>query len=148
RKAFVEEIRLLGMLRAVQSSEPRWLQLEDEIGWSARKGQDVETLAKRVVREGQRWLRVRRFVRWATAVAALVVVAAGLILLFRRGGTSPNAPPERADGGIKIAMVVRVEDVRWEPADGARPYERSVVTTGRLRIQSGRVTLAFFSGAS
>ncbi len=27
RRAFVEEIRLLGMLKAVQSTEPRWLLL-------------------------------------------------------------------------------------------------------------------------
>src|SRR5262249_57126166 len=64
RRAFVEEVRLLGMLRAVQSSEPRWLRLQDEVGWSAREGTDVEALAQRVVREGQRQLRVRRFVRW------------------------------------------------------------------------------------
>ena len=31
REAFVAEIVLLGQLRAVQSSEPRWLQLEDEL---------------------------------------------------------------------------------------------------------------------
>jgi hypothetical protein len=148
RQAFVEEIRLLGMLRAVQSSEPRWLQLEDEIGWSARKGCDVETLARRVVRDGQRWLRVRRAVRGAMAGAAAVLVAAGLFLFFRRGGPPPKALPEAADGGIKIATAVRVEDVRWEPAEGAMPGEGSVVTTGRLRFQSGRLTLAFFSGAS
>ena len=47
RRAFVEEIRLLGMVRAVQSSEPRWLRLEDEIGWSARQRLDVRTLARR-----------------------------------------------------------------------------------------------------
>jgi hypothetical protein len=148
RQAFIEEIRLLGMLRAVQSSEPRWLQLEDEIGWSARKGQDVEALARRVVREGQRWLRVRRLVRWGTAAAAVVVIAAGLFFAFRRGSPPPNALPEMADGGIKIAMAVRVEDVRWEPGEGAKPGEGTVITTGRLRFQSGRVTLAFFSGAS
>jgi hypothetical protein len=56
RRAFVEEVRLLGMLRAAQSSEPPWLRLEDQIGWSARQREDVETLAQRVVREGQRGL--------------------------------------------------------------------------------------------
>ena len=35
RRAFVAEIRMLGMLKAVQSPEPRWLRLEDELGWSA-----------------------------------------------------------------------------------------------------------------
>ncbi len=34
RRAFLEEIRLLGMLRTVQAAEPRWLLLEEELGWS------------------------------------------------------------------------------------------------------------------
>ena len=34
RGAFVAEIHLHGMLKAVQSPEPRWLRLEDAIGWS------------------------------------------------------------------------------------------------------------------
>ena len=34
-QSFVEEIRLLGMLKAVQSMEPRWLALQDELGWGA-----------------------------------------------------------------------------------------------------------------
>jgi len=31
-QAFVEEIRMLGMLKAVQSTEPRWLALHEELG--------------------------------------------------------------------------------------------------------------------
>src|SRR5262245_10658289 len=73
RRTFVEQIRLLGMLRAVQSSEPRWLRLEDEMGWSARQRDDVEALALRVVREGRRRLRVRRWLRWSAVAAALVL---------------------------------------------------------------------------
>src|SRR5262245_34571337 len=69
RQAFVAEIRTLGMLRAVQSPEPRWLRLEDELGWSARQREDVDTLAMNVVREGQRRYRVRRLIRWSSAIA-------------------------------------------------------------------------------
>jgi hypothetical protein len=36
RQAFVQEIRLLGMLKVVQSSQPRWLRLEDELGCSGQ----------------------------------------------------------------------------------------------------------------
>ncbi len=32
RKAFVDELAILGQLKAVQSSEPRWLRLEDLVG--------------------------------------------------------------------------------------------------------------------
>jgi hypothetical protein len=144
RRAFVEEVRLLGMLRAVQSSEPRWLRLEDLIGWSAPRGADVEALAQRVVREGARRRRVRRLMR-GSAVAAAVLVAVGLFLALH-----PDKPPEPArpaPAGTEQATAIRVEDVCWE-GDGATPAEGDVVATGRLRFRSGRLTLAFFSGVS
>src|SRR5688500_18544687 len=68
RRTFVEEIRLLGMLRVVQSAEPRWLRLEDEVGWSARS-RDVETLAQNVVEQGRSRQRVGRRNHWLLALA-------------------------------------------------------------------------------
>src|ERR1700722_8690151 len=50
RRAFVNEIRMLGMLKAVQSAEPRWLRLEDELGWSAAEQLADETLEEGVMR--------------------------------------------------------------------------------------------------
>jgi hypothetical protein len=145
RTMFVDEIRMLGMLRAVQSSEPRWLRLEDEIGWSARQRSDDETLARTVVTEGRRRLHVRRLVRWFAAVAAAVLVAAGLYFAFRPG-KSPEAPAGPTPAGIEVATAIKVEDVQW---DGDKtPDEGSIVKTGRLRLRSGRLTLAFFSGVS
>src|SRR5262249_33214069 len=44
RRAFLEEIRLLGVLRVVQSAEPRWLRLEDEWGWSAQEQASAASL--------------------------------------------------------------------------------------------------------
>ena len=35
RAAFVAEVRLLGMLKVVRAAPPRWLRLEDVIGWSS-----------------------------------------------------------------------------------------------------------------
>ena len=147
RRAFVEEIRLLGMLRAVQSAEPRWLRLEDEAGWSARPREDVETLAVRVVREGRRRLRTRRLVRGALAVAAGFLVAAGLILALRTSETVPEAPAAPPRRGVEVATVIKAEAVRWGPGD-VTPDEGDVVTAGRLRLQGGRLTLAFFSGVA
>jgi hypothetical protein len=49
---------------------------------------------------------------------------------------------------IMIAAVTKAEAVRCEPGEGATLAEGSVVAAGRLRLQSGRLTLAFFSGAS
>jgi hypothetical protein len=156
RRAFVEEIRLLGMLRAVQSAEPRWLQLEDEIGWSARERTDVEALARRVAGEGQGMAgrpgrsassgqQRRRLVPWALALAAAALVAVGLYYGFR--SDKPPEPPASTTTGSEVATVIKVEDVRWE-GDSATPGEGSVVTAGRLRLRSGRLTLAFFSGVS
>jgi hypothetical protein len=146
RRLFVEEVRLLGMLRAVQSSEPRWLRLEDEAGWSAREGLDVEALAQKVLREWRR-LRLRRFVLWAGTAAAVLVVTA-LLLHVRPGDPRPDLPPEPPHEGIKLATAIQIQGAQWEPGAGATPGEGSVVTSGRLRLRSGRLTLAFFSGAS
>jgi hypothetical protein len=150
RRAFAEEVRLLGMLRAVQSSEPRFLRLEDEFGWSARQREDIEALALRVVREGERRLRVRRRMRRSLAAdaAAAVLAAAGLYLAFRPG-PAPDARPEvPTAGAVEVATAVQLDGVRWEAGDGEPPREGGVVTSGRLRFRAGRLTLAFFSGVS
>jgi hypothetical protein len=148
RRGFVEEICLLGMLKAVQSSEPRWLRLEDEIGWSAPKYEDVETLAQKVVQEERRRLGNRRLIRGSVAAVAAILAATLLFFAFRPGGTLPGESLGSPHEEIKIATVIKVEDVHWEPGEGATPVEGSVVTSGRLRLQNGRLTLAFFSGVS
>jgi hypothetical protein len=148
RRAFVDELCLLGMLKAVQSSEPRWLRLEDEIGWSARQRDDVETLAREVVQKERRRRRNRRLTGWSIATAAAALVGVILFLAFRPGSTPPGAAPESLQEGIHVATAIQVENVDWEPGDGATPNEGSVVAAGRLRFRSGRLTLAFFSGAS
>ena len=63
RLAFVAEVRLLGMLRAVQAVEPRWLLLEDELGWSARPA--AEPLEDRVLGEIHSEPAPRPRRRWA-----------------------------------------------------------------------------------
>src|SRR5262245_33238009 len=80
RRAFAEEIRLLGMLKAVQSPEPRWLRLEDVVGWSARQREDVEALTGRVLGEWERRRRGRRWLLAALATAASLLLAVGLYL--------------------------------------------------------------------
>jgi hypothetical protein len=148
RRAFVEEVCLLGALKAVQSAEPRWLRLEDEIGWSARRREDVEALAAKVVREARRRARGRRLARWAAGLAAAVLVAGGLALLFRPGKPhGPVEPVEAAAAGGELATAIKLEDVRWED-DSPTPGVGDIVPSGRLRLRSGRLTLAFFSGVS
>ena len=149
RRDFVAEIHLLGMLRAAQSAGPRWLKLEDEIGWSAHEPEDVEALVRKVTEEGQRRAAAerqrrgrRRLARWSVALAAGVLVAATLLFTLLPGKTPEPGPP-----GTEVATVIRAEGVTWE-GDSATPGEGSVVTAGRLRLRSGRLTLAFYSGAA
>jgi hypothetical protein len=147
RRAFVEEIRLLGMIEAVQSPEPRWLRLEDEIGWSAPRCAGEQALAERVVRLWERRRSIRRWVRWSLlAVAASLLVAACSYLGFRPPGP-PDPRPEAPAAGVEIATVIHLDGVEWEP--GSEPLGvGGVVTSGRLRFRQGRLTLVFFSGVS
>lgn len=171
RRAFVEEVYLLGALKAVQSAEPRWLRLEDEIGWSARQREDVDALAANVLRAVRRRARGRRLARSAAGLAAALVVAGGLALVFRPGkphapvetagavtsedGTrsggrptgKPHAPVEAAAPGGELATVIKAENVRWED-NSPTPGEGDIVPAGRLRVRGGRLTLAFFSGVA
>ena len=147
RRAFVDELCMLGMLKAVQSSEPRWLRLEDEIGWSAPEHDDVETLARNVVRIGER-RRKRWFIAWWIATAAATLVGVVLFLVFRSGSPPPEALPESLHEGINIATAIKIEDVHWDACDGTPPNDGSIVAMGRLRFGSGRLTLGFFSGVA
>ena len=147
RRAFVDELSLLGMLKAVQSSEPRWLRLEDETGWSSRAHEEVDALARKVVQRERRRRRNRRLGGLCVAAAA-GLIAAALFLVVRPSGAPPGASRESVREPIEVATVIQMKDVRWEPGAPAPLGEGSVVATGRLRFQSGRLTLAFFSGVS
>jgi hypothetical protein len=156
RQAFVAEIRMLGMLKAVQSTEPRWLGLEDELGWSAGGPAEAETLEDRVLR---RIGVPAGLPSWATragavaAIAALALFALVAVGLWRSRGhrDNPGTPrPTRtanATAATGRAMVLKLDGVVWEPAaaGAARPTEGEVVA-GRLRFGAGRVTLSMLSG--
>ena len=49
RQAFVSEIAMLGQLKAVQSSEPRWLQLEDVLGVALNNVMSVQNIEDSVM---------------------------------------------------------------------------------------------------
>jgi hypothetical protein len=159
RGAFVAELRLLGMLKAVQSPEPRWLRLEDEVGWSAEKPAGVEALAQGVVSEwgrrcgerqrSARRRRMRQRLGWVPAAAAACFLGALVYLALRPGPANesrPEAPPEAAPAE-PIATVIQIHGVQWETA-GVPLREGDVVRPTRLRLRAGRLTLAFFSGVS
>jgi hypothetical protein len=147
RTSFIEEIRMLGMLRAVQSSEPRWLRLEDEVGWSTRVSADVEVLEQRVVAQIQQRRPTRRKLRrWMLAAsAALLLLLAGVFWISQLDQVDKQGEtPARAE----LAVVVRADNVQWEPGPGQTPRTGEVVVAGRLRLREGQLTLALFSGAA
>jgi len=147
RQSFVDEIHMLGMLKAVQSGEPRWLRLEDVIGWSAREPVGDAALADRVVRAGVARQRTRRLVRRFATVAAVGLACSLLLVAFVRF-RAPDAPRDDGAGQpIELARALKVEGVTWEPGS-AGPAEGDVVTTGRLTFAAGRLTLAFFGGVA
>ena len=147
RRQFIEEIRLLGMLRAVQSSEPRWLRLEDEVGWSAPQSADTDVLAKQVLQQNRKQQSRHRRLRWLLALAAALFLATGLYLATRpqpeEDQRAESSPPARA----QVAVVVQADGLQWQPGSPS-PRAGEVVTSGRLRLREGRLTLAFFGGAS
>ena len=151
RQAFVAEIRMLGMLRAVQSTEPRWLRLEDELGWSADEPAGGETLEDRVGRrlEDPPRRRTSRGGTWGIVAAAACLL--GVVLIARVGPAgrreAPVAPrlPAKSSAAAGLAMILKLDAVEWEPAGGPPPAVGDLVA-GRLRFRSGRVTLSMLSG--
>src|SRR3954464_5386255 len=84
RRALVDEIHLLGRIKAAQAPEPRWLRLEDELGWSARERAGADALERRVVSAARDWSRRRRLLRWTLTTAATVLIGVGLAAFFLR----------------------------------------------------------------
>lgn len=143
RREFVEQSRMLSAVKAVQSAEPRWLLLEDEIGWGASAAPDGP-LEDRVLRAIEGPSR-RRHAAWVVAAAAVVAVAA--IVGW------PSAPPPRqaadppaATAAGTVAVLVKADDVRWAASDSPPPAEGAPLGVGPLHLRSGQVTLNFVSG--
>lgn len=149
RRAFVAEIRMLGMLKAVQAAEPRWLGLEDEMGWSVEVRATGEEIDEGVVRGIDDPPRRRSGRRWWFAAAALLIGIVLTVPTWPRGRREPPAsdrPSPGVDVANGLAIVVKLDGVRWEPTDSLHPSEGDVLAAGRLRLRSGRATLSMLSG--
>ena len=146
RRAFVEEVRLLGMLKAVQSTEPRWLVLEDELGWGAGEQAGGDALEDRVMRHIRDAPRSRWAGLWKGGALAAAVLLLGLLLLFGPRGQRETSPPSAAPAPAYVAVLVRLDGAQWESADGAQPAEGSPLPTGPLRLRAGRATMTLFNG--
>jgi hypothetical protein len=152
RHRFAEEIRMLGMLKVVQSPEPRWLRLEDELGWGASEPAQAASLEDRILRDlhapqgpTATWRR-----HWAAAAVAVLAAAAVLAMFWPPGtATRPGAVPRphrRVEPPTGLAMVIKLDGVRWESTDEPHPSEGDVLEGGRLQFASGRVMLSMLTG--
>ena len=154
RREFVAEIRMHGMLKTVQSPEPRWLRLEDELGWSAVEASLGGTLEDRVAGKLGDSPRPRRAGRrgwWAAAAAASVLIVAASVATFWPKNAAPLPVVEveqypRVDTETGLAMVIKLDAVTWELAGEPHPSEGDLLGAGRLRLKSGRATISLLSG--
>lgn len=137
RTAFASELRLIGMLQAVRASAPRWLRLEDELGWSAAEPGDFgDAVALRLATLPE--VRQRAKTRW-WAVGAAASILLGIVALMLLGERGAGLPPAR------IALVVRLDAAEW---DGDSHAEGSEVGPGVLSVNRGTATLALFHGVT
>lgn len=150
RAAAVAELRTLAALNVLRGGEPRWLRLEDELGWSADEAPDdlagavaaeVATLPLPVAEE-ERPPQRRYRASWATATAVLAAVAAvatGYVLW--RPAHVPVPGSEEA-----IGLVARMDGAGW--VGGAGPAAGEPLRPGTLSLIDGSATLALFNGVT
>lgn len=150
RRDFVTEARTFAMLQAVQAPEPRWLALQDELGLVEKRELTFENRIMDAVEA-----RPRPFVaawwRPLAAVAAGVAVTFASLFFFNspnRQTTSNSAAGTATASGERLAVAVRLEDVRWDAAQKNVPQSGGSVSAGPLRFGAGQLTLAFTSGVS
>ena len=163
RQSFIDEIHLLGMIKVVQSTEPRWLRLQDELGWGA--GQSAaEEACEEAFMERLRGIAIhpsRRLRRFGAFGLAAAILLGGLAVSLWWMGPRPGAemkkaapePPATATAALNpepgLALVVRLEAILWETGEHLVPGEGSILMPGdRFRLRAGRVSLSFFSGVT
>lgn len=153
RAAFVAEINMLGMLKAAQAPEPRWLRLADELGWSRQEEAPVAALENRIMQQVRAESGRRGRVWLGLALAASVAIAFfGVLNLVR----VPDRPVDPTNGvpavartvpaAIELASVIGIEGVEWTDEVGDRVVRAGAVTAGRLRFLRGALQLQFASG--
>jgi hypothetical protein len=146
RRAFVAETRMLAMLRVVQSPEPRWLALQDELGLLERPVRSFDQRLRQVL-SALPSQTIAPWWRTAAWVAAGVAAVLATIVFWPWPSASTHSV-ELAAAPAPIAIVVRSEGVRWATGQTQRPGRVEKVVAGRLAFESGQITLALLNGVS
>ncbi len=145
RAAFVTEARTFAMLQVVQTAEPRWLSLQDELGIADAAAPSLEERVRIALQENPPLPFARWWYRLA-ALAACVAVLFTTAYLIRSWVVSSPAE-ESIREADRLAVVVGVEDIAWEHSQ--KPLRQGdSVSTGTLSFSSGKLTLAFLNGVS
>ncbi len=110
--------------------------------------------------------RRRAWLPWLITAAACLVAAlvTGSVLWTSLGHGRPavqsmpvagpdagdTANPARRDAARfdGVALVIKLDGVRWQPGDGPLPMLGDILGARRLRLDSGRAVLAFLSGVT
>jgi hypothetical protein len=143
RSEFATELRTFAMLNAVQSPEPRWLALQDELGTVNAEDDFVAERMREAIRAQPRPF-VASWWRPVAALAACLAAVFAVMLLMKLPSPVMAANPAREH----LAVAVRVDDVQWDAAQKDAPLAGGLVSAGDLRFGSGKLTLAFLSGVS
>lgn len=162
RKAFCDEIVIHGQLRAVQSAEPRWLQLEDvlESGDSpcAATAGELEDRVMQAVGSGRSVRARQRRVSRAGVAGVSAVVSAILMFAVWVVVQSPEEPAalpggpsaDLASGYIATAedggyaMLSSAVEAKW--AGERSPRLGDSIGDERLQLDAGRVEIEFVNG--
>lgn len=143
RLAFVDELRMIGMVRTVQTGEPKWLRLADALNGPPGPRVGDEQLAEVVVRTAKAHSRRRRAFRLISVAAGIAILAVLAVILTRtpRAHRGDSTPPRD-----EVARVTESESVVWAGGDRGQPSVGHPVFEGSYRLSTGRLTLAYPSG--
>ena len=100
QQSFVDEIHMLGMIRVVQSTEPRWLRLQDELGW----GPGERAADRELEDELMRRVRGIPIPGWASLMVVVLLL-----------------------GGFQLLMLGIFGEYLWRAFDEARGRPRYLV---------------------
>lgn len=160
RLEFAEEIHLLGMTRAAQAGEPRWLALEDLL---AAEPETVASFEDRIAEEISRldprplW---QLWLRWiGMAFAAVAIWFGSVIVAFQFGQNRTSvadasvSPPPPTPAAVltqtkapPVAVLSRTANAKWTDALG-EPQNGSILRRGKLQIDGGLAQVDFIGGA-
>jgi len=175
RKAFVDEVVMLGQLKAVQSSEPRWLKMEDLLATDLDPESADDGFESRVM-EGISSVQLKKTDRgkhiWKTPVVAVFAVTLSLAAILFAWSSLSDQKNNTGSDTNKTNSIAEVQPTEDEPqpernpnappsleavamlsqaadakwSGASHPEIGDSLEAGDLQLESGIVQIEFFSG--